>query len=348
MALSPGRYGADPMSHGGARTLGLDPSILDFSTSINPLGMPEAVVRMLSGAAGYAVDYPDEHARTLERAAASHAGIPADMVVAGNGATEIIHNICRHAAGRRVLVPSPGFGEYAAAAKLCGSPVGAYEGGVPPSGMPRNGCVFVCNPSSPVGILTGRHTILEAASEAARAGSMLIVDECFIEMTPGRDESVAPYAERHKNMVVLRSLTKSFGLAGLRAGYGIADTAVSARLRRIRIPWSVNALAQAAGVESLLHPEHLKAARDVIRRETDRMYRAMLDMDGIEPHRTDANYMVVRTADPAPVVTGRLLEQNMLVRDCSSFGMDRHVRISVKTPDKNKILLDALRNICRA
>lgn len=336
------------MGHGGARTLGLDPSILDFSTSINPLGMPGPVARMLSGAAGHAVDYPDEHARALEYAAAAYAGVSAEMVVAGNGATEIIHNICRYAAGGRVLVPSPGFGEYAAAAELCGSPVGSYEGGVPSGGMPRNGCVFVCNPSNPVGVLTGRHAILEAASEAARAGSMLVVDECFTEMTPGRDESVAPYAERHKNMVVLRSLTKSFGLAGLRAGYGIADPAVSARLRRIRMPWSVNALAQAAGIESLSHPEHLEAARDVIRRETDRLYRAMLDMDGIEPHRTDANYMVARTTDPAPVVVGRLLEQNILVRDCSSFGMDHHIRISAKMPDKNKILLDALRNVCRA
>lgn len=336
------------MGHGGARTLGLDPSILDFSTSINPLGMPGPVARMLSGAAGHAVDYPDEHARALEYAAAAYAGVSAEMVVAGNGATEIIHNICRYAAGGRVLVPSPGFGEYAAAAELCGSPVGSYEGGVPSGGMPRNGCVFVCNPSNPVGVLTGRHAILEAASEAARAGSMLVVDECFTEMTPGRDESVAPYAERHKNMVVLRSLTKSFGLAGLRAGYGIADPAVSARLRRIRMPWSVNALAQAAGIESLSHPEHLEAARDVIRRETDRLYRAMLDMDGIEPHRTDANYMVARTTDPAPVVVGRLLEQNILVRDCSSFGMDHHIRISAKTPDKNKILLDALWNVCRA
>ena len=347
MASYQGRYGADAMRHGGARTLGLDPSILDFSTSINPLGMPKAVARMLSGAANHAVDYPDEHARALECAAASYAGIPADMVVAGNGATELIHNICRYMEGRRVLVPSPGFGEYAAAAKLCGSQVSFYEGEVP-THMPRNGCVFVCNPSNPVGTLTGRRAILEAASEAARAGAMLVVDECFIEMTPGRDESVAPYAEQYENMVILRSLTKAFGLAGLRVGYGMADPDVSARLRRIRIPWSVNALAQAAGIESLSHPEHLEAARDVIRQETDRLYHAMLDTDGIRPHRTDTNYMVVSTADPAPVIVGRLLKQNILVRDCSSFGMDHHIRISAKTAGKNKILLDALRNVCRA
>ena len=326
--------------------MGLDPHTLDFSTSINPLGMPEAVARMLSGAANLAVDYPDEHAHTLECAASSYAGIPADMVVAGNGATELIHNICRYTAGRRVLVPSPGFGEYAAAAKLCGSPVSPYEGGVP-NDMPRNGCVFVCNPSNPAGILTGRDAILEAASEAARTDSILVVDECFIEMTPGRDESVAPYAGQHKNMVVLRSLTKSFGLAGLRVGYGMADPDISAGLRRIRTPWSVNALAQAAGIESLSHPEHLEAARDIIRQETDRLYGAMLDMDGIKPHRTDTNYMVVGTADPAPVVVERLLKQNILVRDCSSFGMGHHIRVSAKTPDKNKILLDALRDVCR-
>ena len=347
MTAYPGRDDTDTMRHGGARTLGLDPHTLDFSTSINPLGMPEAVARMLSGAANLAVDYPDEHARMLECAAAAYAGISADMVVAGNGATELIHNICRDMPGRRVLVPAPGFGEYAAAARLCGSPVSEYEGGVP-AHMPRNGCVFVCNPSNPTGMLTGRDTILEAASEAARTDSMLVVDECFIEMTPGRDESVVPYAGQHENMVVLRSLTKSFGLAGLRVGYGIADPDISARLRNIRMPWSVNALAQAAGIESLSHPEHLEAARHIIHQETDRLYTAMLDMDGLKPQHTDTNYMVAGTADPAPVVVERLLEQNILVRDCSSFGMDHHIRISAKTPDKNKILLDALRNVCRA
>ncbi len=338
------------MSHGGARTMGLGDTVLDFSTSINPLGMHPAVHRRILESADDAVDYPDARSRALEEAAAAYVGVPAGMVVAGNGATELIHNICRHVAGRTVVVPSPGFGEYAAAAALCGSAVSsypAYPNGLPRS-IPANGCVFVCNPSNPAGMLLGRRHILEAASAAANAGSMLVVDECFTEMTPGRDESVAPHTRRYGNMVVLRSLTKSFGLAGLRVGYCIADPAISAEMRRIRMPWSVNALAQAAGIEALAHPEHLEAARHMIRREVGRLHDTMEGMPGISPRRTDANYLVARTEAPAPDVVGRLLGLNVLVRDCSSFGMGHHIRISARTPDKNKILLEALGRSCRA
>ena len=349
-ATASGPAAAPPMDHGGARTMGLGHTVLDFSTSINPLGMHPAVRRRILESADDAVDYPDARSGALEEAAAAYAGVPAEMVVAGNGATELIHNICRYAAGRPVAVPSPGFGEYAAAAALCGSAVSsypAYPNGLP-SSIPPNGCVFVCNPSNPAGILLDRRRILEAASAAADAGSILVVDECFTEMTPGRDESVAPHIRRHDNMVVLRSLTKSFGLAGLRVGYCIADPAMSAELRRIRIPWSVNALAQAAGIEALAHPEHLEAARRMIRREVGRLHGAMEGMPGVSPHNTDANYLVARTEESAPDMVRRLLGLNVLVRDCSSFGMGHHIRISAKTPDKNKILLEALGRSCRA
>ena len=351
MSATAGGPAATPiMNHGGARTMGLGPAVLDFSTSINPLGMHPSVRRRILESADDAVDYPDASSRALEEAAAAYAGVPAEMVVAGNGATELIHNICRYVAGRNVAVPSPGFGEYAAAASLCGSAVSsypAYPNGLP-GHIPPNGCAFVCNPSNPAGALLERCRILEAASAASDAGSMLVVDECFTEMTPGRDESVAPHVGRHGNMVVLRSLTKSFGLAGLRVGYCIADPAISAELRRIRIPWSVNALAQAAGIEALAHPEHLEATRDTIRREVGRLHGAIEGMPGISPRRTDTNYFVARTEAPAPDMVGRLLELNVLVRDCSSFGMGHHIRISARTPDKNKILLEALEKSCRA
>ena len=350
MTAESSRTPGHTMRHGGARTMGLGGNTADFSTSVNPLGMHPAALRAIRAAAAEAADYPDADARALEEAAASYLGVPAEAVVAGNGATEIIHNVCRHTAGRQTMVPDPGFGEYAAAAKACGSPVSSYAASPngTPHDMPRNCCVFVCNPSSPAGRLMPKDAILEAAAAARDADSLLIVDECFIEMTPGRDESVASRAGLHPGMVVLRSLTKSFGMAGLRAGYCVADPNLASRLREIRMPWSVNALAQAAGVEALARPEYLESTRAAIRRGVDGLQRAMRDMRGIQPHRTDANYFVARTEDPAPAVVGRLLKRNVLVRDCTSFGMGHHIRIATKSPAKNEILLEALRESCRA
>lgn len=322
--------------------------VLDFSTSVNPLGMHHAVRRRILDSIDEATQYPDAAARTLEKNIASYMRVHSDWVVAGNGATEIIHNICRILAGQNTMAPSPGFGEYGVAASLCGSAVStydAYPNGLPES-IPPDCCVFVCNPSNPAGELLNHNNILEMCSEAADVGSTLVVDECFIEMTPGRDESIIPYIREYDNVVVLRSLTKSFGLAGLRVGYCIAGHALSTELRRIRIPWSVNALGQAAAVEALAHQEHLKYTHDVIRREVGKMYHTINDMAGITALHTDANYFVARTRLSAPDIVRRLLNHKILVRDCSSFGMDHHIRISVKTHDKNKILLDALKKVC--
>lgn len=327
--------------------MGLGDGILDFSTSVNPLGMHPAALEAIHTTAEQAGDYPDAHARALEESAASYANVTAETVVAGNGATEIIHNICRHVAGRDVLVPSPGFAEYAAAAKLCGSPVLLYPAspnGIPD--IPQNCCVFVCNPSNPAGQLLDRHLILDAAAVAADANSLLIVDECFIEMTPDRNESVVPHIGMHPNMVVIRSLTKSFGLAGLRAGYCISGPELASRLRHIRMPWSVNVLAQVAGMQALAHPGYLKDTQDAIRYGVDMLQRSMFDIDGIEPHHTHANYFVARTTKPATDVTELLLKMNILVRNCTSFGMDHHIRIATKSPTKNKILLEGLRKSC--
>ena len=259
----------------------------------------------------------------------------------GNGATELIHNICRYTAGRRILVPAPGFGEYAAAAELCGSPVGSYEGGVPSGGMPRNSCVFVCNPSNPVGVLTGRHTILEAASEAARVDSMLIVDECFIEMTPGCDESVVPYAERHKNMVVLRSLTKSFGLAGLRAGYCIADPTISAILRRIRMPWSVNALGAGRRYRITLAPRTPGGGPGCDTpgdgEPVPGPWLTWTGLNRIAP--TPTTWWYAPPIRP-PLSWGGFWSKTYWCGIAPASAWNHHIRISVKTPDKNKILLD--------
>ena len=260
-------------------------------------------------------------------------------------------------AGSPVLVPAPTFGEYAAAARLCGSSVEHF----PTMDMsddaprfaeviPKGGCVFVCNPANPTGRLTPAGTILEIVKAAADASSVVVVDECFIEMTPGRDESVARQAALHGNLIVLRSMTKSFGLAGLRVGYAMADPGTSGRLRDLRATWSVNALAQVAGTEALRHAGHITKALSLISEEVPYLTDIMDGAAGIRPYETDTNYILARTDAESSTVQGRLLKHNMLVRDCSSFeGLDNHhIRVSVRTRRENTILAGRLPKSCRA
>lgn len=337
--------------------MGLGPDIIDFSASVNPLGMHPSVREALAGSLDVAAEYPDANAAALESALAGYAGTSPDRVVAGNGATEIIHNVCRMVAGSPVLVPAPTFGEYAAAARLCGSNIERFptmnlseDAQRFAEAVPGGGCVFVCNPANPTGRLTPAGTVLEIVKAAADAGSVVVVDECFIEMTPGRDESVAGRAGLHDNLIILRSMTKSFGLAGLRVGYAVAAPAASGRLRDLRAAWSVNALAQVAGTEALRHAGHIAEALSLISEEVPYLTGIMEGAAGIHPYETDANYILARTDAESSTVQGRLLKHDVLVRDCSSFeGLDNHhIRVSVRTRRENTILAGRLPESCRA
>lgn len=335
--------------------MGLHSGILDFSTSTNPLGMHHTVRERLASCIGHADEYPDANCTEMERDLAAYAGVRPQNVVASNGATALIHDMFRLMAKRQILLPGPTFGEYQNAAESYGCRIRTFytkdigrDAAAFSAEMPRGGCAVLCNPSAPAGALASRQTILDIVRAGRDAKCAVVVDECFIEMTPGRSESVAAYTAECPNLVVVRSMTKSFGLAGLRAGYCIAPEEMAGRLRAMRAPWSVNILAQAAALQALRHPEHLEAARKIIREQMPIIYESIASSPGMEPCRTDANYMIVRTPLPARTVQMRLLGRGILVRDCSSFGMPEYIRVSAKTGDKNKILCEGLVESCRA
>lgn len=342
------------VSHGGARSMGFDHNIMDFSVSTNPLGVHQAVADMLKGSIREVIEYPDADAIRLERDLAAYSGVKHQSVVAGNGATEIIHNLCRIIPDGPVLIPAPTFGEYAAAASLCGHDINhmhMIDMGIDSQrfieGIDGVRCVFVCNPANPAGSAIPKSVVSEMISAASDAGAIILIDECFMEMS-SRNESVMEQAIHHDNVILLRSMTKSFGLAGLRAGYCITHPETAAKLRRLRIPWSVNGVAQAAGVVALQHPEHVKAGREYAQQEIAYMQNRIRHIPGIKIYHTDVNYLLIRTAADAHTVQRRLLKHNILVRDCSNFvGLDsHHIRIGVKRRREDTILADLLNHTC--
>ena len=287
----------------------------------------------------------------------------------GCGATEIIYNFCRAFAPRRsrVLVQAPTFGEYEAAARLGGAVPLLFPsmdlGLDAPrfaEAIPRGGCAFVCTPNNPTGGALRRRQVLEMASAAADASAMLLVDECFAELAdcagrgPCAAESVAGPAVRRPNLVVLRSLTKSFGLAGARVGYAVGAARTVRILSRIKVPWTVSGPAQAGALEALRHPGHVERARRLVSRERTRLVREIGGIDGFAcVGRPQANFVLVRTRRPSALVRSALEARGILVRDCSSFrGLGRgsgrsahHVRVAVRTAGENKRLVDAMRRI---
>lgn len=376
MRVSPEAARHRPVPHGGPHSApppppGAPPP-LDFSSSVSPLGAhPAAVSAMARAAAGGAAaeSYPDPESSLLRAALASYAGAPSPSNVAvGCGATEIIYDFCRAFAprGARVLVQAPAFGEYEAAARLAGAaPLFfpsmdlAADLGRFAESIPRGGCAFVCTPNNPTGETLAARQVLELASAAADASAMLLVDECFVELADGPGgrpaESVAAAAAAGRpGAVVLRSMTKSFGLAGARVGYAVGPARAIAVLSRIKVPWTVSGPAQAAALEALRHPSHVERARRLVSRERARLASAIDGAPGFKcVGRPRANFVLVRTGRPAADVRSALLARGILVRDCSSFrGLgprggrsSRHVRVAVRSAAENKRLAVALRRI---
>lgn len=341
-------------AHGGPFSIAnLPPGTLDFSSNVSPLGPPPSVRDSLKGDPEEIAAYPDPDSLALRKSLARYTGLPEPQIAVGNGATELIYDICRAfiAKGTDVLIQAPTFGEYEAAARLSGGKVHFFESmslGVDPEGfidsVPNGGTVFVCNPNNPTGDLIPAGEVERIVKSAERRSSLVVIDECFIEMVSGDPESAAALIKDRGNLFVLRSLTKSFGLAGIRLGYVLGPENLIGLLRKIQVPWNVSRVAQQAGEAALSDAAHVKRAVRMIEAERAFLYEAISEIEGFEPLDSTANFILVKTRSVPSAIQRRLLREGILVRDCSSFrGLaGNYIRIAIRTRKENNLLIEAM------
>lgn len=354
---------------------------LDYSANINPLGLPPGVRRALAQCVeGPAFSlYPDSACRALRQALERHHKIPAEYIICGNGAADLIFGLAAALRPGRGLVLSPTFTEYEQAMRAAGARVDHLlldekKGFVPDieaiCGLIRKGkekgepydMAFICNPNNPTGVPLKKEEVEELAGECQTAGVLLVVDECFCDFMEEREAcSVIPALERFKNLFVLKAFTKLYAMAGLRLGYGLSsDVTLLEALTRVRQPWSVSGPAQKAGEAALKEEAYVKAARALIGRERQWLKAQLEDM-GFRVYDSRANYLFFRhlpesgtgkrTAGKAAVPGGwlyhRLLEQKILIRSCGNYpGLDSsYYRICVRTRAENEVLADRIRKV---
>jgi threonine-phosphate decarboxylase len=332
----------------------VDPRLvkIDCSSSVNPLGMPRDALRVIERQAGrLAPAYPDPECRDLKKSIAKYAGVDRDMLAVGNGAAEIIYWFAQAFAKKRAVVPAPTFCEYELASHKAGARVDFVPLDVnfalDADAVIRNAkgadAIFLCNPNNPTGRLATAQ--IKKIIENIDPATMILLDECFIELVDRpKQNTLVDLVRDFSNLVVLRSLTKSFGMAGLRLGYSISSPAVAEKLQSMRVPWNVNALAQAAGIAALADRGHTRKARELVKNERRFLY-DRIRKAGLVPLESDANYFLVQLEENSTKFRDRLLKKTgVLVRDCSTFtGMgDRHVRIAVRTRRENVIVARAL------
>jgi threonine-phosphate decarboxylase len=344
-----------PVPHGGLYSI-KNPTakIIDFSSNINPLGCPKSV-KKLDWTSKIPI-YPDHTSLELKIQLAKYLKVRIENLVVGNGATEIIYDFCRATITKNtpVLIAIPTFGEYEAASRLCNAKLRFFKTMNLEEDLvdfikkiPKKGVVFICNPNNPTGTLMRKNSLLKIVKYAKAKGTLVFVDECFMELSRLPDQSVIEWTSKLENLFVLRSLTKSFGLAGLRIGYGVGNKKFVAILNKIKIPWSVSWPAQQAAISALADRSFLVKTQKLIRTESDFLRKSISKLSGLSCLETATNFMLIKTKWDSRRLQRKLLKKNILVRDCSTFrGLGKnYIRIAVRTHKENLKLLQALEAI---
>ena len=348
-AVAPSVHGAvDPAA---LRAEGVDPAALtDFSSNQSPLGAAPGVAAAVAGAVVDA--YPDPHAAELTGRLAERHGVSPAQVVCGNGSTELIRLVAQLALapGDVAVSLAPSFGECGVATRLASARfeevrlVHAGEGASFFCDEPalraaltdlRPRLCWLCSPNNPTG--AALPAALIAGLVADFPATLFVLDEAYCDLLPETQWQADLLAAG--NLLVLHSMTKYWGLAGLRLGHAVAEPGLAAALRAAAPPWSVNACAQAAGVAALSDLEHHRRSVELLTGERDRLV-AGLRVRGWTTEPSMAGFFLIHVGD-APAARHALLAQGCLVRDCTSFGLPAHVRVSPRHPEQNDRLLAA-------
>lgn len=350
--------------HGGnvyelASRIGCSPDdILDYSASINPLGPPPGLSELLTQYFHRLQHYPDIKNRHLIESLSEFHGIDPECIAVGNGSTELIYWLPKALGIRKALAVLPTFGEYGKAFELQGVAVSKIfatrENLFQPTidqmeealAKTAPDTVLLTHPGSPGGALLDRG-IREWVIERSRPGNTLfVVDEVFIDFC--EDESFKEFLNESSNLAIIRSLTKFYGLPGLRIGYLISPRKITERVRHFIPPWSVNTLAQIAGAYCLKQDRYRAETLDLVKSERERLVRELEKIPGFDVIPGRANYLLIRLDGRLPTA-GRLRQdvfdsERIVIRECGSFeGLDeRYFRIAVRLPGQNDRLLNAL------
>lgn len=354
-------------AHGGdiwaaSQKTGLKPGdLVDFSASINPAGMSRKAIRAIKDALGPTVSaYPDPSMTELKKAVSTCHGLPSKNILPANGSTELIYLLPRVLKPSKALIVEPAFSEYRKALRLAGSKVSSHvlkeEYGFSPDierlkarlakgGMGGFDLLYIANPANPTGAPVDRDGLVELADVCSRLGTTMVVDEAFTDFA--EELSVKKEVLKYKNLIVLRSMTKFFAMAGLRLGYLFAHEKTLERFKYQLPPWSVNTLASVAGAASIQDRPYMKRSLKAIETEKRFLEERLSALNGIKLYPSSANFFMLKITAPgetSPRLKERLLEKGILIRDLSDFnGLGtEYFRIAVRTRRENILLLNAL------
>lgn len=343
--------------------------IIDFSTNLNPyvdpfkfyknnLNLQEIIQESIKNIN----QYPDNDYIEFRKAAAKYVGgnVTKDNIIPGNGSCEVIRLVAESVIEKDdiVLIPKPTFAEYETQVKLFGANVIhiswddvfniSYEL------LKKAKILFICNPNNPTGKLISHIDIEKLLKSCTDNETLLFIDEAFIELAYN-STSVADLVIDNKYLFVLRSLTKSFSIPGIRIGFGIAESQVAQSLNNVRLSWNVNSIAELMGIKLLnieggANSQYLIESREYIKKECEYLRINLSKIPGFKPYESSVNYILIDISDNpinSQELTHRLAYHNILVRDCNSFKSleNNYIRVAVKTRKENERLINSINQV---
>lgn len=323
-----------------------NPIEYDFSINVNPLGMPLASIQAAHEGVVLTGRYPDYKAEQLCHAIAKAKQIPADRIIPGNGAAELLY-VLGQTIPEKALTIAPTFTGYAEAVAAGGGELtyASDEQELLAKMDDSIRLVFLCNPNNPTGTLFTREQILRVLAKVEALQAYVCVDECFLPfLEEEASYSMLPYLAKHPRLLVLRAFTKIYCMAGLRLGYlACGDTELQSRIRAKLQPWNTSIPAQLAGIAALSDTEYLAKTRENLQAERAYLVPRLRELVA-EVYDGYGNFLLFRDE---PDLKERMLEVGVLIRACGDFeGLDdTYFRIGIRSHSENQEFIRRLARV---
>ena len=365
--------------------------ILDYSSNINPYGIPESLKKRITENLEVLERYPDPDYVELRQKLANLNKVNLSDIILGNGATEIIFLFMKVINPKKILIVSPTFGEYERAVKateISGDTVSLSSsngdnknienkkieieyfelkesddfklniGNLKNELENKYDLLIICNPNNPTGKFLKLAQTEEILKECNKYNTKLFIDEAFIEFLADRmKESIINTEENKKNLFVTRAFTKFFAIPGLRLGYGMYfDKELEQKISEKKEPWSVNNIAEMAGLTVLDDTEYIEKTLKWIVEEKIYMYEKLNEISGIKSYETEVNFITGKIDEKlfseglnVKVLREKMLEQGILIRDASNFKFldERFFRLAIKDRASNERVIEVMKEIFR-
>jgi threonine-phosphate decarboxylase len=337
--------------------------VLEFSGPINFMGPPPKAVEAVKQNARLIKFYPDPNPVEFKEKIAQYVGhgVEAENILLGNGSIELIYMITESLPQTfKAVIPVPSFSEYEKAALRVGGEVTFVQ--LPADFSMDNEKIkaavtddtkimCVCNPHSPSGTLYSKKTIMDLVNFCQKRDIIFSIDENYIEFAEEGDKNtVAGEVKNYENLFVIRSVTKFYGLAGLRFGYAIAATNLIDKLETVRQPWSINGLVNMTTLAAFGDTEFIARTKETITKNRAQLAKDLAAIEGLKVFPSTTNFLLVKILNrklTSTMLKELLAQERILVRDCCTFmGMDdSYFRVTIRSEKDNKTLVETIKRV---